>query len=288
MSLVKLGLRALNKLGLLRRLSFNVPMAPSGRTTWIPMVKGVGFTYVLEFEPFMDTLIGRLMPLFPGTFVDIGVNIGQTLIKLKSAWPHQRYLGIEPNPVCVDYTERLIRINGFEDARIVPVALTDHDGDGSLVLWHGRSKDDPTATIVRNFRAASSDQREIKVQFASWSSIQERIETGRPGFVKIDVEGAELEVLRTMQECLRMDRPVVALEVLPTYDPPLPERVERQVGIEHVATACGMKIFRIHKEGRNIRLQPLERFGVFSDLSTTDHLLVPSERVSEVLAALHR
>jgi FkbM family methyltransferase len=287
MRVVKLGLRALNKVGLLRHLTFNVPMAPSGKWTWIPMIKGVGFTYVLEFEPFMDALIGRLVPLFPGTFVDVGVNIGQTLIKLKSAWPDQPYLGIEPNPVCVQYAERLIRVNGFKHARIIPVALTDHDGDGSLVLWHGQSKDDPTATIVRNFRTDSTDQREIKVQFASWARIQERVDTGKLGFVKIDVEGAELEVLQTMQERIRMDRPIVALEVLPTYDPPLPDRVERQVGIEHMAAMCELQIFRIHKQDHGLRLEALEQFGVFSDLSTTDHLLVPKERVNEVLAALN-
>jgi FkbM family methyltransferase len=284
-SVVTVALRVLNKVGLLRHLTFNVPMAPSGKRTLVPMMKGVGFIYVLEFEPFMDTLIQRLVPLFPGAFVDVGVNIGQTLIKVRSAWPDLPYFGFEPNPVCVRYAERLIAANNYSYTRIVPAALTDRDGDGSLLLWHAENTDDPTATLVKDFRTKSPNEKEIPVQLASWAGVEKRLDIGKLGFVKIDVEGGELEVLLTMQDRIREDRPVIAVEVLPTYDPPKPARMERQQGIERMAATCDLKIFRLHKQGSAIRLEALHEFGVFSDLRTADHLLVPAERVAEVVAA---
>lgn len=252
MSLVKLGLRALNKFGLLKHLTFDVPMAPSGVPVKVPMMKGVGFIYVLEFEPFMDTLIKRLVPLFPGVFIDVGVNVGQTLIKARSAFPEIRYVGFEPNPVCVRYAQRVIAANRYADARIVPAALTDHDGDGTLLLWESHNPDDPTATLVKNFRQANKDQKEIPVQLASWRTVEGRMSIGRLGFVKIDVEGGELEVLLTMRDRIHQDRPIVAVEVLPTYDPPREGRVERHQGIERMVQGCGYRLFRIHKRGADL------------------------------------
>jgi hypothetical protein len=41
----------------------------------------------------------------------------------------------------------------------------------------------------------------------------------RPGFVKVDVEGAEPFVLRGMQQTLRAHRPIVMLELHPRWLP---------------------------------------------------------------------
>ena len=41
-------------------------------------------------------------------FIDVGVNVGQTLLKLKSISSEINYLGFEPNPNCVNYLKNLI------------------------------------------------------------------------------------------------------------------------------------------------------------------------------------
>lgn len=285
MNFAALGLRALNKLGILKHITFTGTMVLSGKRTKLPMVKGVGFAYVLDSGHFMEDLLRVLIPLFPGTFVDVGVNIGQTLIKLRSAWPDVPYVGFEPNPVCVDYTERLIAANGYRNASIIPAALTDEDGDGSLLLWQGDDPDDSTATLIKDFRAKSASEKEIPVRLVRWRSFEIRSNPAKLGVVKVDVEGGELEVLVTMQARINSDRPVVVVEVLPTYDPPKRMRSERQRGIERMAAACELRIFRIHKGDRSISLEALTEFGISNDLRTADHLLVPAERVSEVIAA---
>ena len=287
MKLTRYAVRALRKVGLLDNFVFNVPIKLSGKVVQVPMVKGVGFIYVLDFEPFMDELIKRLTPLFPGVFVDAGVNLGQTLIKAKAARPDIVYLGLEPNPVCVDYTQRLVRANNFANVTLVPAGLTDHDGEGGLVLWNGEAGD-PTASLHSDLKPQRANQREVPVKLVPWATVEKQAPIGKLGFVKIDVEGSELDVLEQLAPRLRSDRPITVVEVLPPYDPPMPERVERQKRMEALFRSLDMKLFRIHKDSSPLRLEPLEEFGIFTLQELSDHLVVPSERVNDVLKAFAR
>lgn len=283
MILSRYGVRALRKAGLLDRLTFDVPMHLSGRTVKVPMVKGMGFIYVIDFEPFMDELIRRLVPLFPGAFVDVGVNLGQTLIKAKSAFPEIDYIGFEPNPNCVAYTQRLIRNNGSKAIRLINAGLTDTDGAGELVLWTGIASD-PSATLISDFRDKRPDQREIPVKLMTWATVEKHTPIGRLGFVKIDVEGSELAVLQQLEPRLKSDRPITVVEVLPTYDPPMAGRPERHRAIEAICHRSELEIHRIHKTEQGTRLERIDSFGIWSTQALSDHLLIPKERVAEVTA----
>ena len=67
--------------------------------------------------------LGRLFALLPGaSVVDVGANLGQTLLKVKRLDRRARYVGFEPNPWCVVYMEELVRVNRLEHCSIVPRA----------------------------------------------------------------------------------------------------------------------------------------------------------------------
>ena len=125
----------------------------------------------------------------------------------------------------------------------------------------------------------------MKVPLTRWTTAEERFRIGKLGFVKIDVEGSEVFVLRELGDRLRKDRPVVAVEVLPTHDPPIADRLGRQKEIERIVQQNDMVIHRVHKELKGVRLERLSEFGIHSDLAWIDHLLVPNEREAEVMKA---
>ena len=90
-----------------------------GKRFRIPVVNGI---WPKNFgEKWMSVLIRKLLRASPGVFVDIGVNTGQTLLKVKSIDDQVQYVGIEPNSVCINYVHRLIVENTFQNAEIVPV-----------------------------------------------------------------------------------------------------------------------------------------------------------------------
>ena len=99
----------------------------------------------------MSGLLEVLLPLQPGTFMDVGVNVGQTLIQLRTLDAKRPYVGFEPNPACVFYVNELIRLNTFLSCTVFPVGL--HTSDCVMPLARfSESVTDSCASVVDGFR----------------------------------------------------------------------------------------------------------------------------------------
>lgn len=73
----------------------------------------------------MRELIKEMLPGTHGAFLDVGVNLGQTLMSFRSIDQERQYIGFEPNPECVAVTNRIIEINKIKDAIVIPLACAD-------------------------------------------------------------------------------------------------------------------------------------------------------------------
>jgi FkbM family methyltransferase len=82
----------------------------------------------------MADLLRQLLPTREGLFIDVGVNLGQTLVKVKDIDPERSYLGFEPNPSCVAFTERMIPALGLRNCRTVPAGLSSETGIVELAM----------------------------------------------------------------------------------------------------------------------------------------------------------
>lgn len=234
----------------------------------------------------MTELLERLLPLAPGTFVDVGVNVGQTLVKVRSLEPSRRYIGLEPNPVCVFYVNELIRANGFSDCTIVPAGL--HTDDGLLMLdLYSTDATDSGASLVPGFRKDQVVHARVPVPVLRFDQLAPLLPE-RIGLVKIDVEGAELEVMQTMHERLQRDRPFVLVEVLPVYSADNAQRLCRQKVLEQIVATLGYAIFRVFKTaaGGFAGAQRIGIIGVHGDLQACDYLLAPKEALARIEGAL--
>jgi hypothetical protein len=60
-------------------------------------------------ELWMIDLLKIVLPIGNKSFVDVGINVAQTLLKLKSVSPEINYIGFEPNPVYTNYGAKLIK-----------------------------------------------------------------------------------------------------------------------------------------------------------------------------------
>jgi FkbM family methyltransferase len=234
-------------------------------------------------EPWMFDLLSRLLPSKQGTFLDVGVNLGQTLLAVKACEPDRRYVGVEPNPQCVAYAERLIELNHLRGCEIVPVGLASATGLSRLQFYDGTTCDS-SASIVDNFRPDSSISLMKIVPVFPFGALEEAISLSVLGIVKIDVEGGEADILTSMCEALRRDRPWLVVEILPCYREDNVMRISRQQVIETVLADIDYVNLRILRcpDGHLNRLKPIESIGIHGKMDWCDYLLCPRADMNKV------
>jgi FkbM family methyltransferase len=274
--------KVLRKLRLARYFNQRVSLFENGRVFKVPLLGDLGYGNLSLTEPWMTSLFKRLSSIFEEdgfVFVDVGVNIGQTLLKLRSAFPDARYVGFEPNPTCVYYVNALIDANAFQNVSVYPVGISGKATVLSLNLY-GDQNDDSAASLIENFRPDQRVYRSIHVPVfpVDMLTIPERI-----GFLKIDVEGAELDVLQGFAPQLRDFRPVVLTEILPVYNDENVARLERQETIERLMRDLGYRCYRVmHPNGNFAELVPIDSIGIHSKVEWSDYLWVPDDRDTRI------
>lgn len=240
-----------------------------GRTFVIPAINGRK-TYISEV--WMVDVIAALLRQRNGAFVDVGANLGQTLLKVAALEPDREYLGFEPNPACADYLFELIRQNKLHH-NVIPAGLGPSTAVLKLNLYREESTD-PSASLVDGFRAGSLGSRPVVV--IGWNDIPQQLQPQNVAIVKIDVEGGEREVFDGLRKLLDKQKPFVLVEILPPHTADNNERIQRQEHIERTLENLDYAIFRIRK-GPDECFSGLERvdgFGIHSDLGLSDYLLV--------------
>jgi len=202
--------KILRRLRLLDKLNFNLRKNINGENVIIPFINGIGLTnYVIEND-WLDILIEFFVKGKSGTFVDVGVNIGQTLLRLKTINPEIKYLGFEPNSTCTSYSQSLANLNKFNNLIIQNVALSSKVNN--LILEKSYNVDS-RASLVSELRPNFFTEKEciLAIDYQSFY-LDEEI-----SFVKIDVEGAEYEVLEGMKNALIRHKPIITCEVLDSF-----------------------------------------------------------------------
>ena len=279
---LKIVKKVLDKLGFFKRFNFNVKVKINGKTFKVPIIRGIGLNNIRITETWMVQLFKQIFNFQnDGAFYDIGVNLGQTLIKLKSINPEIEYFGFEPNPICVFYTKELIKTNAFKKTILFPVGISNRDAIYSLSLFFD-DEADSSASILDNFRPSQTTFKKEFVACFNSQSILEKYKLPKINILKIDVEGAEKDVLESFENRIKQDKPFIIIEILPVYSEENIERLKRQNEIEALLGNIDYSIFRVHKtkNGDFNGLEEIQTIGIHSNLEWCDYLLVPnSEKI---------
>lgn len=144
--------------------------------------------------------------LRPGdSFLDVGAHAGYyTLLASMLVGDSGRVWAFEPNPRNFGYLERNVEINGRANVECVPAAVSRGTGVARFAMA-GSGTGHLSAAGALEVRTLSLDG------FCAERAL-------RPAAVKVDVEGAELEVLEGAAELLREARPTIFLS---THGPEL-------------------------------------------------------------------
>jgi FkbM family methyltransferase len=142
-------------------------------------------------------------------FVDVGANIGlHTTIASYLVGPAGRVVAIEPQEEMCDVIRLNVKQNGLSNVSIVTTALGKNSGCGVL---HQLYDSNPSAATMR----LQPDEQSQSMTSVPVRTLTEVLEsealTGGELVVKIDVEGAELEVLAGAEAFFAARPPAVIL-----------------------------------------------------------------------------
>lgn len=261
----------------------SAPLTVGSQTFQTPKVDG----YMCELaEPWIFDLLQRILPVKTGAFLDVGANLGQTLIVVKALDSKRRYVGLEPNPICAAYVDRLININRLQNAILVPVGLGKANSILKLQLYSGNTVD-PSASLVDNFRPEQSVSHTLHVPVFEFAELKKAVGFHDLGVIKIDVEGSEADVIATLEAALTENAPWLVVEILPCYRADNHGRIGRQGSIESILARAAYDMYRVIKRanGQLDHLIRIDVFGIHGNMGWVDYVFCPQTE-SEMLKAI--
>lgn len=142
-----------------------------------------------------------------GIYCDIGANVGNHAIYVGKMLGPAEIIVFEPNPSAIAVLLSNITLNeldGIADTSHVGLGLSDQDGEGFDITfrrprWH-----------VKNLGGAQLEQNGGEISVASGDSL---LNGHRVDFIKIDVEGMEMKVLKGLKTTIKASRPILFVEV---------------------------------------------------------------------------
>ncbi len=157
----------------------------------------------------MGKVLSRFCPE-NAQIVDIGANIGLSAMFFSSLLPKAKILALEPSGRNFRYLDQNLRQNNLSTIETRQVAASNEIG---ILRLHEEPDFGAGSYVVSEQHSAGVNASPIEVQAKPLDQIvaEERLE--RIDFIKIDVEGSELDVLNGMQETLRRFKPIIFMEI---------------------------------------------------------------------------
>lgn len=244
----------------------------------VPIIHGLGAGFLVPGDKWMSDCLSVFLKQKKGTVVDIGVNIGLYMVKLKALDKSREYIGFEPNAVCNYYTQELIRANNFQNVRVLPFALSDKK---ELRTFYIRRKADKMGSLNEYARFGETDKFSFDLFTFPADEFFEMLSPEALCAFKIDVEGSELEVLRGLSGTIKKYKPYLFCEIWqlpeethPTYD----EKHRRLKQICDLVQGLNYKILGTSSSNA-AKVEILETVDDFNGSHRRDYILVHESEV---------
>jgi FkbM family methyltransferase len=239
-------------------------------------------------EPWLDTVFEAVLRLSDGAFLDVGANIGQTMLKVLSFDPSRRYIGFEPQVSCCFLIQHFLEKNSIGSFAILPVGLS--RGNGTVKLYRG-GEYDSTASTVKEFRPVNFHSSYSYVCLRKGDELVSELEITSIAAIKIDVEGAELEVIEGLLETIQAKKPVIIFEVLNHFvigtgakldDEHIRFRESRIAKMEDLLRQQKYEIYNVLPGNRLKNIHKITP-SVSADLSVTNYIALSTDSVGSFL-----
>lgn len=163
--------------------------------------KIVSSFYEKELENYFD--------LTKGVFIDVGAHIGKYAIRLAKKMLNQgKVIAIEPEDKNFNLLSKNVKLNGLNNITMLNVACSNIDGQISFYV-------DKNASTLHTIYANDPNKAKSKILINSnrLDTIILRHNIRRVDLIKIDVEGAEFDVLKGATHLIKDYSPKIIVEI---------------------------------------------------------------------------
>lgn len=165
---------------------------PGGRATHDVMNVIAPPTSRTSFEDII--LQAKKNGLYPKTVIDVGAASGSMTEIIASCFPDSRFIMIEP---LSEFRLQLETVkNKLTDAQIFCVAASDKDGAATFNVHDDLVGSSLYREIEGVIEGSSVDGRERSIPSTTLNSICQKVKAQGPYLIKVDVQGAELNVIK--------------------------------------------------------------------------------------------
>lgn len=127
--------------------------------------------------------------------IDCGSNIGVSVMRYKNLYPRSRIIAFEPDASLCEVLRRNVKYNELTDVTVIQAAIWTKDGEISFTPAKNGNSEAGQISILSNIKHNDNTMK-IKTEWLG-KFLDQPID-----FVKLDVEGAELEVLKSCRHLL--------------------------------------------------------------------------------------
>jgi FkbM family methyltransferase len=166
-----------------------------------------------EWQPEVWDAVVAALPK-DGIFLDVGAHIGIFTLKAsRQVGPGGKAIAFEPNPETAALLRDNVSANHLGNVTVEEIACTDKDQQ--LTLYAAPINNTGASSLSKTNASYGDAPRPFQVRGRPIDDVVRELNLDRVDAIKIDVEGAELQVLKGAEETLKRFHPKIVLEVLP-------------------------------------------------------------------------
>jgi len=192
---------------------------------------GNNISSVLSANPLIEANLDKFFDINEGVFIDVGSCIGKYTVPIgKKLFNRGKIISIEADKDNFNILKKNIELNNLENVDLLNVACSDKNGIAKFFLH----SEGPGGHSLHGDKIASKKFVEVKTRTID-SIVNERVGKEKINLIKIDVEGAEVEVIKGALKTLEKHHPTIILEAWDEKD------------IKEIATLLSPLNYNIHK-----------------------------------------
>ncbi|MFM7431762.1 MAG: FkbM family methyltransferase [Flammeovirgaceae bacterium] len=193
---------------------------------------------------FLDSAITELFSLCKPSdnVIDIGTNIGWTVLNFAKRSHSGIVIGFEPDPFNYRACQLNIARNTFPNLTVYPFGLGEATHQVMMELRTPENRG-------RNRVAPSGNRGSLPVPIRRLDEVAEVTSLSKIHLMKLDVEGYELKVLRGAKALLQIHKPILFIEV---DDDNLKDQNDSAMELLQFLEHCGYRSFKHSETGVEI------------------------------------